>query len=166
MENIQDMIKKIDQFFKGMQVTDVEGTNVIYVSVVFPERWVIDSSITDKYEVSVIDGQGQDELLFCADINTGFDKVFDAIDFCIQVNKDAMERTKIFQEKLTKLKEIYQENLTKLKEMFSNMEYSIEDLKSLEYTTLELTIAKKKKTQQKKKTQIEEIAEQEMNKEE
>ena len=146
MADIQDRIKKISGLFKEMQVTQVDGVNVIYVVVVFPDRWIVDDTIKEKYEVSVADGNTPGEYYFCADIDTGFDRVFDAIDFCVQVNKDAMERAKIFQEKLMKLKEL-----------FGNEEVSVEELKGLEFV-----LAKKKKPQAKKKTPIEEIADQEI----
>ena len=146
MADIQDRIKNIGSLFKEMQVTQVDGVNVIYVVVTFPDRWIVDDTIKEKYEVSVMEGNNHGEYYFCADIDTGFDRVFDAVDFCIQVNKDAMERAKIFQEKLTKLKEL-----------FGNEEVSIEELKGLEFV-----LGKKKKPQTKKKTPIEEIADQEI----
>ena len=147
MADIQERIKKIGNLFKEMQVTQVDGVSVIYVVVVFPARWIVDDTIKEKYEVSVMEGNYPGEYYFCADIDTGFDRVFDAVDFCIQVNKDAMERAKIFQEKLLKLKEL-----------FGNEEVSVEELKGLEFV-----LGKKKKPQTKKKTPIEEIADQEMD---
>ena len=146
MADIQDRIKKIGEMFKEMQVTQVDGVNVIYVVVTFPNRWIIDDSVREKYGVSVMEGNAQGEYYFCAEIDAGFDTVFDAVDFCIQVNKDAMERAKIFQEKLTNLKEL-----------FGNEEVSVEELKGLEFV-----LGKKKKPQTRKKTPIEEIAEQEI----
>ena len=146
MADIQDRIKKIGGLFKEMQVTQVDGVNVIYVVVIFPDRWIVDDTIREKYEVSVMEGNNSGEYYFCADIDTGFDRVFDAVDFCIQANKDAMERAKIFQEKLLKLKEL-----------FGNEEVSVEELKGLEFV-----LGKKKKSPTKKKTPIEEIADQEI----
>ena len=146
MADIQDRIKKIGGLFKEMQVTLVDGVNVIYVVVIFPDRWIVDDTIREKYEVSVMEGNNSGEYYFCADIDTGFDRVFDAVDFCIQANKDAMERAKIFQEKLLKLKEL-----------FGNEEVSVEELKGLEFV-----LGKKKKSPTKKKTPIEEIADQEI----
>lgn len=143
MVDVQDRIKKIGGMFKEMQVTRIDDTNVIYIVVNFPQRWIIDDSTETKYEVSVREGKEPGEYYFCADLATGFDRIFDAIDFCIQVNKDAMERAKIFQEKLTKLKEL-----------FSNEETTVEELKGLEFTLSK----PKKKPQTKKKTLIEEIA--------
>ena len=147
MADVQERIQKIKDFFKEMQVTTVDETNIIYVVVKFPPKWIIDDTIKEKYEVSIMDGEVPNEYYFCADISVGFDAVFNAIDFCIQSNKDAMERAKIFQEKLIKLREI-----------FGNEEVSVEELKGLEFV---LGKSKKKMTT-KKKTPLEEIAEQEL----
>ena len=148
MADIQERIKNLGKLFKEMQVKQIEGVSVIYVVVLLPQRWIIDETIREKYGVDVLEGKEEPgEYYFCADASVGFDKVFDAIDFCVRVNKEAMERTQIFQEKLNKLKEL-----------FGNEEISIEELK-----TLDFTFQKKKQTARKpKKTQIEEIAEQEM----
>lgn len=152
MADVQERIKKISHFFKGMQVTKVDDTDVIYVIVVFPSRWVIDDTIQEKYSVSVIDGKEEPgEFYFCANISTGFDAVFDAVDYCIQTNKEAVERAQIFQQKIEKLKEI-----------FGNEEITIDELRGLDFT-----YQKKKKTTggQKKKSPIEEIADKEIGEE-
>ena len=130
-----------------MQVKQVNDTNVIYVIVSFPEKWIIDDTIKDRFDVSVVEGQTMGEYYFCAEMEAGFDKVFDAIDFCIRVNKEAMERAKIFQDKLNNLKEV-----------FGNEEVSLEELKGLEFVLGK----KKKKPQDRKKSPIEEIAEKEI----
>lgn len=149
MADVQERIKKLNGYFKGMQVTQAEETSVIYVVVTFPPKWIIDEDIPEKYGVTPMDGQEPNEYYFCADINTGFDKVFDAIDHCIGVNKDAMERAKIFQEKINELKEI-----------FGNGTYTIAQLKTLDF----VFPPQKKKLPTKKKALIEEIMGQEINK--
>ena len=147
MADIQERIKNTGAFFNGMQVTKVDDTDVIYVIVHFPPRWIIDDIVKEKYEVSVIDGKTEGEYLFCAEMGVGFDAVFDAIDHCITVNRDAAERAQIFQDKINELKEI-----------FGNEEYSIKKLK-----TLEFTFPRQKKEANKKKTLVEEVAEKELD---
>ena len=149
MNDMQYRIEKISDYFREMQVTQVDGTNVIYVVVSFPPKWIIDDDVETKYEVSVRNGREPGEYYFCAEISVGFDKVFDAIDHCIGVNKDAMERAKIFQEKINELKEI-----------FGNGTYTIAQLKTLDF----VFPPQKKKLPSKKKALIEEIAGQEINK--
>jgi uncharacterized protein YjcR len=80
-------------------------------------------------------------------MGVGFDAVFDAVDHCIQVNKDAMERAQLFQEKINELKEI-----------FGNEENTIKKLRTLEFTF------PRQKKEFKKKSPVEEIADQELNK--
>lgn len=123
MNDVQFRIDKIKQYFKEMQVTTVEGTNVIYVIVVFPPKWIIDDEITEKYDVDVMAGKEEGEFYFCAEMMVGFDKVFDAIDHCIGVNKDAMERAQIFQEKIAELKEIFGDE-TKPIDMLRTLEFT------------------------------------------
>lgn len=148
MADIQDRIQKVGPYFKGMQVTQVEETKVIYVIVSFPQRWIIDDAVQEKYDVSVMDGKEPGEYYFCAEMSLGFDVVFDAIDHCIQVNKDAMERAQLFQEKINELKEI-----------FGNEENTIKRLRTLEFTF------PKQKKEIKKKSPVEEIAEKELGEE-
>ena len=148
MADIQERINKIGGLFKEMQVKQVDDTSVIYVVVQFPNKWIIDEQISEKFNVSVIDGNGAPgEYYFCAEMATGFDTVFDAIDFCIRSNKEAMERAKIFQEKLLILKE-----------MFGNEDITLEELKGLEIVPGKV----RKKAVPKKKTPLEEIAEKEL----
>ena len=123
MNDVQYRIDKVKQYFKGMQVTKVDETNVIYVIVSFPQKWIIDDEITGKYDVNVMNGKERGEYYFCAEMSVGFDKVFDAIDYCIGVNKDAMERAQIFQEKIAELKEI-----------FGDGTKTIDELRVLEFT--------------------------------
>lgn len=147
MADIQERIKNTGAFFSGMQVTKVDDADVIYVIVHFPPKWIIDDTVKEKYEVSVIDGKTDGEYLFCAEMAVGFDAVFDAIDHCVAVNRDAAERAQIFQDKIKELKEI-----------FGNEENSIKKLK-----TLEFTFSKQKRETNKKKTPVEEVAEKELD---
>lgn len=149
MNDIQERIKRVKPYFKEMQVTQVEDVSVIYVVVSFPEKWIIDDSAEEKFAVAVRDGQEPGDYYFCAEMEVGFDKVFDAIDHCIGVNKDAMERAQIFQEKLKELKEI-----------FANGTNSISELKTLEFTFPPQKKGKKE-TKPKKQPPIDEIYDEE-----
>lgn len=150
MADIQERIKRAGEYFSGMQVTKVDDTDVIYVIVHFPVRWIIDDNVQEKYDVSVVDGKTDGEYLFCAEMSVGFDAVFDAVEHCIQVNKDAMERAQLFQEKINELKEI-----------FGNEENTIKKLR-----TLEFTFPRQKKEINKKKSPVEEVAEKELGNDE
>ena len=56
MANIQERIKNTGVYFGGMQVTKVDDVDVIYVTLHFPTRWIIDPTVREKYEVSIING--------------------------------------------------------------------------------------------------------------
>ena len=150
MADIQERITKLGEMFHEMQVTQVDGTSVIYVVVHFPARWIIDDAVQEKYGVNVMDGKETGEYYFCAEISAGFDTVFDAIDHCIQENKDAMERAKLFQDKINELKEI-----------FGNEQNTIKKLR-----TLTFTFPPQKKEITKKKSPVDEVADKEIGEEE
>lgn len=149
MAGIDDRIKSLGELFKEMQVTDVGGVNVVYVVVRFPERWIIEDGVEEKYEVSIREGSTTGEYYFCAELEIGFERVFDAIDHCIGVNKDAMERAQIFQEKLMELKEIFADGTTPIKKL----------------KTLEFTFPRQKKDLPPSKMLVEEIADKETDNE-
>ena len=50
---IKDRIAKLGSIFKEMQITNVDGTQIIYVVVSFPQNWIIDNDIEEKFNVTV-----------------------------------------------------------------------------------------------------------------
>lgn len=146
MADIKERIANVGQFFKGMQVTKVDDTDVIYVIVSFPPRWLIDDAVTEKFDVNVMDGNEPGEHLFCAEMSTGFDKVFDAVDHCVRENREAMERAQLFQEKINELKEIFGDEGNSIKRL----------------RTLEFTFPKQRKDVSRKRQAVEEVAEKEL----
>lgn len=129
MAEVSERIKKIAPYFKGMQVEESNGEQVIYVMVSFPPRWIIDESIKDKFDVSVAD-DGQ-VFYFCASLAQGFDVIFDAIDYNIEKMKTAQERAALFRQKTQELQNL-----------FSDESITIESLRTLDFTYR----GKKKKT--------------------
>lgn len=124
MANLNDRIKKIGQYFKEMQVTNVDGQQIIYVVVQFPPKWFIDEGIPNKFGVSVAEGQEYEgQFFFCAEINVGFDKVFDAVEYNISKMKTAQERAKLLKEKVEELQNL-----------FYDESISVEALKTLDFT--------------------------------
>jgi hypothetical protein len=131
---IKERIKKLETYFKEMQITSIDGKQVIYVVVIFPNGWVVDDEIVDKYDVTFQRGQYQNEYYFCTEIENGEDKVFDAIEYNIEKMKEAIERSKLLTEKTLELKKI-----------FENENISLSQLKTLKITydeILELVIPK------------------------
>jgi len=121
--SINERISEIKEYFKEMQVRTVADKQIIYVIVNFPNGWVIDSSVEEKFNVTVLPLKNSNEYAFCCDIDDGENIVFDAISFCISKMKNAIERAKLLAEKTKELKE-----------MFSDDNISIDTLRQLSFT--------------------------------
>ena len=137
--DVKDRIENVKQYFRGMQVQNVDGTNIIYVIVQFPQRWIIDNDIPNKYGVSVAEGNDYEgQFYFCAEMEKGFDTVFDAIECNVNKMLTAQERAKLFREKTQELQNLFEDE-----------SISIESLRSLEFT---LKTPKNKGKKEKKTT--------------
>lgn len=121
--SINERISEIKEYFKEMQVRTVADKQVIYVIVNFPNGWVIDSTVEEQFNVTVLPLKNSNEYAFCCDIDDGENIVFDAISFCISKMKNAIERAKLLAEKTKELKE-----------MFSDDNVSIDKLRQLSFT--------------------------------
>jgi hypothetical protein len=120
---IKERIKKIHNYFKEMQIVTVDGEQIIYISVVFPNGWVIDDKIGEKFNVTVNEGTYPNEFYFATEIDNGEDKIFDAIEYTIEKMQDAIERAQLLRNKITELREIFQ-----------NENISIGKLRTLKFT--------------------------------
>lgn len=150
---VEDRIKKVKQYFKGMQVENVDGSNIIYVVVQFPSKWIIDDDIPNKFGVSV--GAGNEyagQFYFCAEIEKGFDIVFDAIEYNIEKMLTAQERATLLRQKIQDLQN-----------MFMDESISIESLRTLEFTYKQPKQQKSKKKNSPKKDEENEIIEENTN---
>lgn len=148
---IKDRIQNISEYFRQMQVTTVNGSQVIYVVVEFPRGWIIDDEIEKKFGISILNGNNQNEYFFCADIDLGEEVLFDAIDYNISKMKDAIERANLLR---VKTKE--------LSDMFQDEEISIQQLRALKFVfdesniTNEIVLSKKKEDNKESKIEIDE----------
>ena len=114
--NIQERIKNISEYFVGMQMSTED--NVVYVRTRFPDKWVISELLEDNFNVRGIQDKKNNTQFFFTNIENGFDVVFDAIDFTIQMNKSALERLELFKEKVEELKELFDsEEIDKLRRL-------------------------------------------------
>lgn len=104
---ISERIESISSYFKEMQVTTVDGNTLIYVVVRFPERWIVDESVSEKYKVLVQRGAEPGEYYFCGDIADGEDSVFDAVEYSVTKMKEALERSRLLTEKVNELTSIF-----------------------------------------------------------
>ena len=107
---IKDRIKKIEQYFKEMQIVTLkDGKQVIYVVVEFPHGWVIDDEIEHKFDVTIQQGEYQNEFFFCGEIDNGEGVVFDAIEYNIEKMKEAIERAQLLSEKTLELRKLFED---------------------------------------------------------
>lgn len=120
---IKERINKIHNYFKEMQIVTVDGEQIIYISVLFPNGWVIDDKIEEKFNVTVNEGTHPNEFYFATEIDNGEDKIFDAIEYTIEKMQDAIERAQLLRNKITELREIFQ-----------NDNISISKLRTLKFT--------------------------------
>lgn len=100
---IKDRISSIKQYFRTMQA----DSNVIYVSVAFPENWKIYDTVEKKYNVVIRPGNDVGEYYFFANMDDGFDVIFDAIEYNIKQMKDGIERAQLLNAKVKELKELF-----------------------------------------------------------
>lgn len=131
--DVKDRIENVKQYFKGMQVENLEGANIIYVIVQFPPRWIIDEEIQNKFGVSVVQGQDYPgQFYFCGEMEKGFDVVFDAIEYNIEKMLTAQERASLLKQKVQELQNLFMDETV-----------SIESLRTLDFTYKTNKIKKK-----------------------
>jgi hypothetical protein len=106
--NIKERIKKISDYFKEMQVIDVDGVQTIYVVVKFPNGWRIDSTLEEKYKTIVEIGNEPNEFYFFTELENE-ENVFNAIEYNIEKMKDAIERATLLKQKINELKDLFQD---------------------------------------------------------
>ena len=120
---ISDRIKKLGKYFNTMQVVAGDnGRQLMYVVVNFPEDWPINEEGAKKRNVTAMEGDYPGQCVFCADIDTGSDAIFDAIDENIEKMKEAIERARLLKEKTQLLRSIFEDG-----------DNSIDKLRSLEF---------------------------------
>lgn len=131
--DVKDRIENVKQYFKGMQVENLEGANIIYVIVQFPPRWIVDEDIKNKFGVSVVQGQDYPgQFYFCCEMEKGFDVVFDAIEYNIEKMLTAQERASLLKQKVQELQNLFMDETV-----------SIESLRTLDFTYKTNKIKKK-----------------------
>ena len=144
--NIKDRIQKIKPYFKGMQVEEVDGESIIYIMVVFPPKWLIDKTLEQKYNITIGFNENSGVYYFCAEMEVGFDVLFDAIEDNIEQMITAQERAKLLKDKIQELQEL-----------FVDETIPIEKLRSIEFTFK----PQKKKTTKKENKDVTETSNEE-----
>ena len=105
MADITQRIAKIKDYFQEMKVANTEEGEYIYITTVFPSGWILDNRTPEKFGVECVTEKGLS--YFWAKIDVGLDRVFDAVDFNVKVNKEAQEKVVLFNEKVKELQDIF-----------------------------------------------------------
>ena len=132
--NIQERINKLGDYFKGMQVSAENG--IIYVTVQFQKGWACSEVTEHNFGVNAVRDEIPGVFYFFTDMEVGFDKVFDAIEYNIHFNEDAQTKVNLLREKIEELRNIFE----------------TEDIETL--NTLEFKYKKKIKKSNKSKKEI------------
>lgn len=105
MININEKIKNIGEYFKGMNVAE----GFIYVTVCFPDGWKISNRLEEKYEVKAIKTENEIGYYFFTSMDVGFEKVFEAIEDTISFNEVAVLKQQLFMEKIKELQILFED---------------------------------------------------------
>jgi hypothetical protein len=113
--DLQKRIENIKNYFYDMKMSTEDG--IVYIQTRFPSNWTISELLEDNFKVRGVDTKKGTQIFF-TEINNGFEKVFDAIDYTIQMNISALERLDLFRTKIDELKELFDnEDIEKLKRL-------------------------------------------------
>jgi hypothetical protein len=112
---MQKRIEKIKDYFYDMKMSMED--KIVYVQTRFPSNWTISELLEDNFKVKGVDTKKGTQIFF-TELNNGFDKIFDAIDYTIDMNLSALERLDLFRKKVEELKELFDcEDIEKLKRL-------------------------------------------------
>lgn len=104
--NIKERIEKLGIYFHSMNVA--AENNIIYVRVQFPKGWGCSELTEYNFNVKSVTDEIPGYFYFFADMEVGFDKIFDAIEFNIQFNEEAQAKVYLLREKIEELKNIFE----------------------------------------------------------
>lgn len=128
---IKERIYKLGVYFDSMNLSSENG--IIYIRVKFPKGWGCSELTEYNYNTKCVQDDMPGYFYFFAEMEVGFDKVFDAIEFNIKFNEEAQAKVTLLREKIEELKNIFEN----------------EDINVLK--TLEFKLKKKTKTIKKNK---------------
>ena len=104
--DIKKRIEKIGNYFNSMNLSSENG--IIYIRVHFPKGWGCSEVTEHNFNVKSVQDEIPGYFYFFADMEIGFDKVFDAIEYNIQFNEEAQAKVKLLREKIEELKDIFE----------------------------------------------------------
>ena len=112
--HLKERIERLGTYFHSMNVA--AENNIIYVRVQFPKGWGCSELTEYNFNVTAVADEIPGYFYFFSNMEVGFDKIFDAIEFNIQFNEEAQAKVTLLREKIEELKMIFEtEDITVLK---------------------------------------------------
>lgn len=110
-KNLQDRIKDIKEFFKGIEIRE----NLFIVKIVYPNKWNAydrNDGMIKAAKSDVIDN----EWFYYANIDeVELNDIFDLVQETVKTNEDIYKKVELMKEKMEELKNLFQnESLEKL----------------------------------------------------
>lgn len=146
--NIKERIKRLGTYFNSMNIA--AENNIIYVLVSFPQGWGCSEVTEHNFNVKTVRDENPGYFYFFADMEIGFDKVFDAIEYNIKFNEDAQAKVALLRNKIEELKNIFEQE-------------DIQTLETLEFKFKKKTTKSPKSKKTEQQTNIQEQEEFESN---
>lgn len=103
---IKERIDKLGVYFDSMNLSSENG--IIYIRVKFPKGWGCSELTEYNYNTKSVQDDMPGYFYFFANIEVGFDKVFDAIEYNIRFNEEAQAKVNLLREKIEELKSIFE----------------------------------------------------------
>lgn len=132
--DIKERIKKLGSYFVSMNLSAENG--IIYILVSFPKGWAFSELTECNFNVRVVKNEIPGQFYFFTDMEIGFEKLFNAIEYNIKFNEEAQIKVALLRDKIEELKDIFEK----------------EDISTLK--TLEFKLKKKVKNIKKTKTEV------------
>lgn len=131
--DIQERLKKIAPYAISFH-SDVgmEENNTTFLIISLPEGWTIPEKTINSQFRTVLYQQGGFYYFVLSSPEDDYGNLFDAVEFVVLLNKTLEEKKAIFKAKANELKELFARS-------------SLEELKSLSFTTKAMKIPKVKK---------------------
>lgn len=103
---IKERIDNLGVYFDSMNLSSENG--IIYIRVKFPKGWGCSELTEYNYNTKSVQDDMPGYFYFFADMEVGFDKVFDAIEYNIRFNEEAQAKVNLLREKIEELKSIFE----------------------------------------------------------
>ena len=87
---MKERIERLGKYFHSMKVA--AENNIIYIRVQFPKGWGCSEVTEHNFNVKAVKDEIPGFFYFFANMEIGFDKLFDAIEYNIKFNEEAQEK--------------------------------------------------------------------------